>query len=71
MQEVGKRPSPARRIGRSLGLAVALTAAVVSIAACGSSGSSSSSSSSAPAASALEHGQLIELELGRLAEDRA
>ena len=51
MQEVGKRPSPARRIGRSLGLAVALTAAVASIAACGSSGSSSSPSSSAPAAS--------------------
>ena len=51
MQEVGKRPSPARRIGRSLGLAVALTATVASIAACGSSGSSSSSSSSAPAAS--------------------
>ncbi len=51
MQEVGKRPSPARRIGRSLGLVVALTATVASIAACGSSGSSSSSSSSAPAAS--------------------
>jgi rhamnose transport system substrate-binding protein len=51
MQEVGKRPSPGRRIGRSFGLAAALAAAVVGIAACGSSGSSSSaSSSSAPAA---------------------
>ena len=53
MQEVGKRPLPGQRIGRSFGLAAALAAAVVSIAACGSSSSSSkpASSSSAPAAS--------------------
>ncbi len=51
MQEVGKRPLPARRIGRSFGLAVALTAAVVAVAACGSTSSSSSTASSAPAAS--------------------
>ena len=52
MQEVAKRPLSGRRIGRSFGLATALAATVLSIAACGSSSkSSSSSSSSAPAAS--------------------
>jgi rhamnose transport system substrate-binding protein len=45
MQQVGSRGSAGRRVGRSLGVAVA------SVAACGSSSSSSSSSSAAPASS--------------------
>ncbi len=43
MQEVGSDRAPARWVGRSLGLAVALAAAVITLAACGSSSSSSSS----------------------------
>jgi rhamnose transport system substrate-binding protein len=52
MHEVGSRRSQGRRVGRSLGLAVALTVAVASVAACGSSSSSTSSAAaSAPSAS--------------------